>query len=180
MERKIKKTKSVAPKKAVKKAAKKAPKENFLEVVEIKKDIPLEENKNVELISEQSAVPVKESVKVEVLSTQNLSEEIVNATKKSETLWGKAVALFKDKIFITSLLAVSFLISIIFHVQKSNDRKDIKTEIIAKDSLIKPIVKIDTVFIDNPKTVQKIKDLEHELQFTRDNYNKAIEMLERR
>jgi len=166
MERKTSKNKTSTPKttakKAVKKPAQKINQQKVSEVFEIK-DI----------------APIQESSKIEVLSAQTLPQEIVDNTKKSENLWDKMVSLFKDKIFVFSLVAILIILTIVFGVQKNAKKEQVKTEIVKIDSL--PLfVKTDTLFKDNPINIKKIKDLESELKFTRENYYKVVKMLESR
>jgi len=151
-----------AAKKVVEKPVKKAAKKNIPEAVEL-----------------ENVFPVEEIAKTETLSTQMLPKEIVETTKSSKNWWDKIVGLFRDKIFLCSLVAVLIIITIVFNVQKNSERKEVKTEIVKKDSA-SVFVKTDAVFVENPKSVYIIKELEHELEFTRENYNKALNMLESR
>lgn len=162
MEKKTSKNKPAVTKKAPKKAVKKTVSKKVVEVVEI-----------------DSVKALEEKPKIDVLATKMLSQKIVNATKKSETLWGKITDLLKDKIFIVSFIVISIILSIFFKKETTIYKKEIVTENIKKDSVVN-YVKIDTVFRDNPKHVKKIKELEHELEFMRENYLKAVEMLENR
>jgi|688.fasta_scaffold330864_2 hypothetical protein len=154
MEKKTKKTKQAAPKKAPKKTVKKT-KEISNEALEIN-----------EIVQEQSHI-----------SSPDIRTEIVDATKKSEKFWGKLISLFKDNIFLTFLIALSFSITIILYVENKISTQNLDVKVPIKDSIVK---KTDTVFIESPKSAYRIKELEHELEFTRENYMKAVKMLESR
>jgi hypothetical protein len=154
MEKKTKKTKQAAPKKAPKKTVKKT-KEISNEALEIN-----------EIVQEKSHI-----------SSPDIRTEIVDATKKSEKFWGKLMSLFKDKIFLISLVSLSIIVLSIFNIQNKLGNTDSNVKIQIKDSVVK---KTDTVFIESPKCAYIIKELELDLAFTRENYMKAVKMLESR